>query len=114
MDSIFETLMKNSAICVSDLQKCKNEIRALKPNKKRSDTCELNDAFRKSANVAVEFVASNQAKLTAMLQGPLDKAPMDLGEHNFYEKMSFYSVFQEKCRFSSFWQAAGVPNWRKF
>ena len=83
MDSIFETLMKNSAICVSDLQKCKSEIRAVRAQKSsgsRSDACVQNDDFRRKATPYIDYVYNNQPKLDCLLAGNLDDAPSDIGK----------------------------------
>ena len=74
--------MKNSNSCLSDLQKCKKEIRSLAATKtsgNRNDACAMNDEFRRKSGTLMEFVSINQAKLTCLLSGDRDAHPNDIG-----------------------------------
>ena len=77
-----DTLLKNSDICIKELQKCKTEIRTLnatKAKEKRGEACKQNDEFRKKFGIYCEFVESNKSKMECLLAGDRDSCPADLG-----------------------------------
>ena len=73
-------LLDNSKKTILELEKCKKDIRSMARNVTRPSSCTENDAFRKRVVGTVEFLHSNVGKLQSLLQGKLDKCPMDLGK----------------------------------
>lgn len=73
--------MKNTKTCLSEVLKCKAEIRKLPSNKgaSRAPACVQNENFRIQAGPSLEFLQNNHAKLQVMLKGDRDTHPMDLG-----------------------------------
>ena len=72
-------LLDYSKKMLSELDKCKKEIRGLSKTVSRPSGCVENDSFRKRVVGTVEFLHVNIGKLQSLLQGSLDKCPMDLG-----------------------------------
>ena len=80
MESGMNALLDNSKKMLTELEKCKKDIRLMSKNVTRPTSCSENDSFRKRVVGSVEFLHVNIGKLQSLLQGGLDKCPMDLGK----------------------------------
>ena len=81
-----DSLLKSSSSCLSELQKCKTEIRQVKAivekpvfNAKPVDLSEL-ERFQKNATPLLDFVHDNQSKMLSLLHGERDQCPNDMGK----------------------------------
>ena len=80
VESALNALLDNSKKTLTEVEKCKKDIRNMSNKVARPTSCSENDSFRKRVVGSVEYLHVNIGKIQSMLQGGLDKCPMDLGK----------------------------------